>query len=65
MAARPLFQSAMEVSAMSDLDSQTAYWDAAATTKTFTHPLHLPWLDDVDGHAVTRIQILARRGHLR
>ncbi|WP_328887849.1 class I SAM-dependent methyltransferase [Streptomyces sp. NBC_00316] len=37
---------------MSDLDSQTAYWDAAATTKTFTHPLHLPWLDDVDGHAV-------------
>jgi SAM-dependent methyltransferase len=51
MAARPLFQSAMEVSAMSDLDSQTAYWDAAATTKTFTHPLHMPWLDGVDRHA--------------
>ncbi|WP_234330132.1 class I SAM-dependent methyltransferase [Streptomyces acidiscabies] len=26
----------------------TAYWDAAATTKTFTHLLHLPWLDGVD-----------------
>lgn len=36
---------------MSDLDSQTAYWDAAATTKTFTHPLHLPWLDGTDRHA--------------
>ncbi|MEV0090930.1 class I SAM-dependent methyltransferase [Streptomyces sp. NPDC050738] len=28
-----------------------AYWDAAATTKTFTHPLHLPWLDGVDRDA--------------
>ncbi|MFD4502072.1 class I SAM-dependent methyltransferase [Streptomyces sp. NPDC058457] len=36
---------------MSDPDSQTAYWDAAATTKTFTHPLHMPWLDGVDRHA--------------
>ncbi|MDO0934212.1 hypothetical protein QQY66_21885 [Streptomyces sp. DG2A-72] len=36
---------------MSDLDSQTAYWDAAAATKTFTHPLHVPWLDGVDRHA--------------
>ncbi|MFC7262734.1 class I SAM-dependent methyltransferase [Streptomyces lutosisoli] len=32
---------------MSDLDSQTAYWDAAAATKRFTHPLHTPWLDGV------------------
>ncbi|QEU95997.1 class I SAM-dependent methyltransferase [Streptomyces kanamyceticus] len=32
---------------MSDLDSQTPYWDAAAPTKTFTHPLHAPWLADV------------------
>ncbi|MGW0824693.1 class I SAM-dependent methyltransferase [Streptomyces sp. NPDC002845] len=32
---------------MSDLDSQTAYWDAAATTKRFTHPLHTPWLDGI------------------
>ncbi|MGW7205571.1 class I SAM-dependent methyltransferase [Streptomyces sp. NPDC054837] len=30
---------------MSELDSQVPYWDAAAATKTFTHPLHLPWLD--------------------
>ncbi|QUC63753.1 class I SAM-dependent methyltransferase [Streptomyces sp. A2-16] len=36
---------------MPDLDSQTPYWDAAATTKTFTHPLHMPWLDDVDERA--------------
>ncbi|MQY14400.1 Trans-aconitate 2-methyltransferase [Streptomyces sp. RB5] len=26
-------------------DSQVPYWDAAAATKTFTHPLHPPWLD--------------------
>ncbi|MFE1312575.1 class I SAM-dependent methyltransferase [Streptomyces sp. NPDC058755] len=32
---------------MSDLDSQVPYWDAAAATKTFTHPLHLPWLDGI------------------
>ncbi|MFJ4848598.1 MULTISPECIES: class I SAM-dependent methyltransferase [unclassified Streptomyces] len=36
---------------MSDLDRQTAYWDAAAATKTFTHPLHLPWLDGTDRQA--------------
>ncbi|MFJ9567120.1 class I SAM-dependent methyltransferase [Streptomyces fuscichromogenes] len=36
---------------MSDLDSQVAYWDAAAATRTFTHPLHLPWLDGIDRHA--------------
>lgn len=36
---------------MSDLDSQTACWDAAAATKTFMHPLHVPWLDGVDRHA--------------
>ncbi|MFJ3823364.1 class I SAM-dependent methyltransferase [Streptomyces nodosus] len=36
---------------MSDLDSQVPYWDAAAATKTFTHPLHLPWLDRADRHA--------------
>lgn len=35
----------MEKAAMSDLDSQVAYWDAAAATKTFTHPVHLPWLE--------------------
>jgi hypothetical protein len=28
-----------EASAMSGLDSQVSYWDAAAATKTFTHPL--------------------------
>ncbi|MFI6644682.1 class I SAM-dependent methyltransferase [Streptomyces sp. NPDC050504] len=33
-----------------DLDRQVPYWDAA-TTKTFTHPLHLPWLDAVDRRA--------------
>jgi SAM-dependent methyltransferase len=36
---------------MSDLDSQVAYWDAVATTKTFTHPVHLPWLDGVNRRA--------------
>ena len=41
----------MESAAMSDLDSQVAYWNAAATTKTFTHPVHLPWLDGVDRRA--------------
>ncbi|MBO1330542.1 bifunctional 2-polyprenyl-6-hydroxyphenol methylase/3-demethylubiquinol 3-O-methyltransferase UbiG [Streptomyces sp. VRA16 Mangrove soil] len=34
---------------MSDLDSQVPYWDAAAATKTFTHPLHAPWLDPSSG----------------
>ncbi|MFF5014921.1 class I SAM-dependent methyltransferase [Streptomyces sp. NPDC001165] len=36
---------------MSDLDSQVPYWDAAAATKTFTHPLHLPWLDGIGRNA--------------
>nr|WSY48973.1 class I SAM-dependent methyltransferase [Streptomyces sp. NBC_00886] len=36
---------------MSDLDSQIPYWDAAAATKTFTHPLHVPWLDGISRHA--------------
>ncbi|MFJ9011879.1 class I SAM-dependent methyltransferase [Streptomyces canus] len=36
---------------MSDLNSQTAYWDAVATTKRFTHPLHTPWLDEVERSA--------------
>lgn len=36
---------------MSDPDSQVAYWDAAAATKTFTHPLHPPWLDGISRHA--------------
>ncbi|TKA12600.1 class I SAM-dependent methyltransferase [Actinacidiphila oryziradicis] len=34
-----------------DLDTQVAYWDAAAATKAFTHPVHLPWLDGVSRHA--------------
>lgn len=36
---------------MSDPDSQIPYWDAAAATKTFTHPLHLPWLDGISRQA--------------
>lgn len=36
---------------MSDIDSQTAYWDAAACTKRFTHPLHAPWLDGISTSA--------------
>ncbi|MFJ8360075.1 class I SAM-dependent methyltransferase [Streptomyces sp. NPDC093984] len=36
---------------MSDLDSQVPYWDAAAATKTFTHPLHLPWFDGMSRDA--------------
>ncbi|HEY2795304.1 MAG TPA: class I SAM-dependent methyltransferase [Micromonosporaceae bacterium] len=35
----------------SDLNSQTAYWDTVSTTKTFTHPLHLPWLESIDRQA--------------
>ncbi|WP_329241887.1 class I SAM-dependent methyltransferase [Streptomyces sp. NBC_01478] len=27
------------------------YWDAVAATKTFTHPLHLPWLDGINRQA--------------
>ncbi|WP_432167917.1 class I SAM-dependent methyltransferase [Streptomyces sp. bgisy031] len=42
---------ARKADAMSDLDRQIPYWDAAAATKTFTHPLHLPWLDGIDRHA--------------
>ena len=36
---------------MPDLDSQVIYWDAVAATKTFTHPVHLPWLDGIGRHA--------------
>lgn len=36
---------------MSGLDSQIPYWDCAAATKTFTHPLHLPWLGGISKHA--------------
>jgi SAM-dependent methyltransferase len=32
-------------------NSQVPYWDAAATTKTFTHPLHPPWLAGINRHA--------------
>ncbi|MFJ4789600.1 methyltransferase domain-containing protein [Streptomyces sp. NPDC088794] len=37
---------------MSDLHHQTAYWDAVAETKHFTHPLHTPWLDGLGRDAV-------------
>lgn len=40
-----------KASAVSDLDSQVPYWDAVAATKTFTHPLQLPWLDGISRHA--------------
>ncbi|MFI6407626.1 class I SAM-dependent methyltransferase [Streptomyces sp. NPDC050548] len=33
------------------LDTQIPYWDAAAATKTFTHPLHLPWLEGISRQA--------------
>jgi SAM-dependent methyltransferase len=32
---------------MTGLDSQIAYWDVAAGTKQFTHPLHMAWLDGI------------------
>lgn len=32
---------------MTDLNSQTPYWDAVARTKTFTHPLDTEWLATV------------------
>lgn len=38
---------------MPDLDDQVPYWDAAASTKTFTQPLHLPWLDGLRRNAAT------------
>ncbi|MDN3027064.1 class I SAM-dependent methyltransferase [Streptomyces sp. S.PB5] len=44
-------QASREASALPDLDSQVPYWDAAAATKMFTHPLHLPWLEGVSRHA--------------
>ncbi|MFD8725228.1 class I SAM-dependent methyltransferase [Streptomyces sp. NPDC059629] len=33
---------------MKDLGTQIAYWDTAGATKTFTHPLHVPWLTGVN-----------------
>ncbi|MFJ6432606.1 class I SAM-dependent methyltransferase [Streptomyces sp. NPDC091416] len=36
---------------MPDVDGQIPYWDSAAATKTFTHPLHMPWLDGLGTHA--------------
>jgi SAM-dependent methyltransferase len=44
-------QRPQEGSAVSDPDSQIPYWDAAAATKTFTHPLHLPWLHGISRHS--------------
>jgi SAM-dependent methyltransferase len=32
-------------------DTQISYWDAAAATKTFTHPLHMPWLAGISRQA--------------
>lgn len=36
---------------MTDLDNQTSYWDAAAATKRFTHPLHTAWTDALSRNA--------------
>ncbi|MEU7580957.1 class I SAM-dependent methyltransferase [Streptomyces sp. NPDC041068] len=56
---------------MSELDSQTAYWDSVAATKTFTHPLHQPWLEPVGRDAAVldygcgygrTVDALARQG---
>jgi SAM-dependent methyltransferase len=33
---------------MTDSNLQVAYWDAAATSKTFHHPVHFPWLDNLN-----------------
>ncbi|RPE42971.1 methyltransferase family protein [Streptomyces sp. Ag109_O5-1] len=33
---------------MKDLGTQIAYWDTVGATKTFTHPLHVPWLTGVN-----------------
>ena len=32
---------------MKDLGSQAAYWDSVGATKTFTHPVNVPWLTGV------------------
>jgi SAM-dependent methyltransferase len=33
---------------MGNLDAQLDYWNGSGTTKTFGHPLDLPWLDQLD-----------------
>ncbi|MFF5143174.1 class I SAM-dependent methyltransferase [Streptomyces sp. NPDC013157] len=33
---------------MKDLGNQSAYWDGAGATKTFTHPVNLTWLTEVN-----------------
>lgn len=51
-----------EAPATSGLASRVSHWDSAAATKTFTHPLHLPWLNGIGRQAAIRgIQILARK----
>lgn len=41
------------MSELEKLGSQTTYWNAAAAagTKQFAHPLHMPWLEDVSRSA--------------
>jgi 2-polyprenyl-3-methyl-5-hydroxy-6-metoxy-1,4-benzoquinol methylase len=44
---RRLAEALVAHSTVPNLDTQTAYWDGAATTKTFTHPLYTPWLGEI------------------
>lgn len=41
------------MSELKELGSQTTYWNAAAAagTKQFAHPLHMPWLKDISRSA--------------
>jgi HAD superfamily hydrolase (TIGR01509 family) len=47
----PVIEELGQVRRIVALNNQVAYWDEAAGSKTFTHPLHAPWLDGVDRRA--------------
>ena len=36
---------------VTDLDNQAGYWNSTGATKTFGHPVALPWLDGIDRRA--------------
>lgn len=36
---------------MASLENQTDYWNTTGATRTFTHPLHAPWLDHLPRQA--------------
>lgn len=48
----PVIEELGQVRQIVALNNQVAYWDEAAGTKTFTHPLRNAWLDGVDRQAL-------------